>query len=289
MPGVRLSELAVSSRADLLAQYPELKMVVHPFMGAEDFIDGHYRHCLWFTDEQALRFGDIPEIKRRLDKVREMRLASPKAATRRDAETPHRFSEPRYVATQQIIMPSVTSERRNYIPVGWIGSETVISNLAFAIYHAEPWVFAVISSQLHMVWVRAVAGRLKTDCRYSNTICYNNFPFPDISAEQQRELDRKAEAALMAREHHYVKTIAQLYDPDTMPANLLAAHRALDAAVEQCYRAKPFTSDEERLECWYDAGPLALTAAPAAAMASTLFWYVSNLTFPILDALRPKF
>jgi hypothetical protein len=240
--------LSSDEKIQLLEQYPELKEVVRPFMGADDFINGHYRHCLWFTDEQALRFGDIPEIKRRLRKVKEMRLASPKAATRQDAETPHRFSERRYLETQQIIMPSVSSERRHYIPVGWIRSDTVISNLAFAIYHAEPWVFGVISSQMHMVWVRAVAGRLKTDYRYSSSICYNNFPFPDISAEQKRELDQKAEEVLGTREAYFMKTIAWLYDPDTMPAELLAAHRTLDAAVEQCYRSKPFTSDEERLE-----------------------------------------
>jgi hypothetical protein len=101
---------------------------------------------------------------------------------------------------------------------------------------------------MHMSWVRAVAGRLEERIRYSNTICYNNFPLPELSAAQTKELNRLAEAVLMAREHHHEKTIAQLYDPDTMPAELLAAHRALDAGVEQCYRSKPFTSDEERLE-----------------------------------------
>ena len=250
-------------KIELLERYPELKEVIHPFMGAEDFIDSHYRYCLWLSDEQALRFGEIPEIKRRLDKVREMRLASTKEATRRDAETPHLFSERRYLETQQIIMPSVTSERRNYIPVGWIGSDTVISNSTFAIYHAEPWVFGVISSQMHMVWVRAVAGRLKTDYRYSSTICYNSFPFPEISAEQKRELDQLAEEVLGVREDYHVKTIAWLYNPETMPAALLAAHRALDAAIERCYRTKPFTSDDERLEYLF-AEYERMTAAEAA-------------------------
>ena len=114
-----------------------------------------------------------------------------------------------------------------------------------------------------MVWVRAVAGRLKTDYRYSSSICYNNFPFPEISPEQKRELDGKAEAVLMVREEHFVKTIAWLYDPDTMPAKLLAAHRTLDAAVEQCYRTRPFTSDEERLEYLF-AEYERMTAAEAA-------------------------
>ncbi len=270
--------LSRPERDQLLAQHPELKEVVHPFMGAEDFIDGIRRYCLWFTDEQARLFKGITEIKRRLEKVREMRLASPKAATRRDAETPHRFSERRYISAPQIIMPSVTSERRDYIPVGLLGSDTVISNLAFAIYDAEPSLFAIISSQMHLVWVRAVAGRLEERIRYSNTICYNNFPLPDLSAAQTKELNRLAEAVLMAREHHHEKTIAQLYDPDTMPAELLAAHRALDAGVEQCYRAKPFTSAEERLEYLFalyeqmtaaEAGELFTPPAPTKGKAKT--------------------
>ena len=240
--------LSREERAQLLAQSPELQEVVHRFAGAEDYIDGIHRYCLWLTDSQAAKFKDIPEINRRLTKVREMRLASDKEATRRDAEKPHRFSEPRHVEASSIIIPCHSSERRDYIPFGYLGSDVVISNAALAIYHAEPWIFAVISSQMHMAWVRAVAGRLEERVRYSNTICYNNFPFPEISATQKKELGKCAEAVLKQREGYPEKTIAQLYDPDKMPADLLAAHHALDVAVEKCYRAKPFTSDEERLE-----------------------------------------
>lgn len=240
--------LSRPERDQLLAQHPELNEVIRRFAGAEDYIDGTYRYCLWMTDEHARRFKDIPEIKDRLAKVREMRLASPKVPTQRDAEFPHRFSERRYVEAPQIIVPSVTSERREYIPFGYLGSDVVVSNAALAIYNAEPWVFGVLTSQMHLAWVRAVAGRLEERIRYSNTICYNNFPLPDLSAAQTKNLNRLGEAVLVAREHHHEKTIAQLYDPDTMPPELLAAHRALDAGVEQCYRTKPFTSDEERLE-----------------------------------------
>jgi N-6 DNA Methylase len=240
--------LSREQKDELLEQHPECKEIVRRFIGAEEFIDGWSRHCLWMTDEQAKRFSKVPEIHRRIEAVRKMRLTSSKAATRAFAERPHQFTERRYSEVSQIIMPSVTSERRIYIPVGLLSGDTVISNLAFAIYHAEPWIFGVISSQMHMIWVRAVAGRLKADLRYSNTICYNNFPFPDISAAQKKELDAAAQEVLVERERHFPKSIAQLYDPDTMPANLLAAHRALDVAVEQCYRARPFTSDEERLQ-----------------------------------------
>ncbi|MDN5941765.1 MAG: N-6 DNA methylase [Nitrospira sp.] len=233
-------------RDQLLAQYPELKEVIRRFVGAEDYIDGFFRYCLWLTDEQARLFKSVPEIHRRLQRVREMRLASKKKATRRDAKFPHRFSEPRHEEAASIVIPRHSSERRPYIPFGYLGSDVVVADSASAIYHAEPWLFGVISSQMHMLWVRAVAGRLEERIRYSNTICYNNFPLPDISAAQKQEMNRLAEAVLAAREHHHEKTIAQLYDLDTMPAELLVAHRAMDKGVEQCYRTKPFRSDEPK-------------------------------------------
>jgi hypothetical protein len=270
--------LSRPERDRVLASHPDLKDVIHRFAGAEDYIDGTYRYCLWMTDEDARRFKDVPEVKLRLAKVREMRLASTKAPTRRDAATPHRFSERRHVAASSIIIPCHTSERRDYIPFGYLGSDVVVSNAALAIYGAEPWIFGVISSRMHMAWVQVVAGRIKTDYRYSNTICYNNFPFPAITTAQIAALNRISEAVLTTREHHHEKTMAWLYDPDTMPAELLAAHRSLDAAVEQCYRTKPFTSDSERLEYLFalyeqmtaaDAGELFAPPAPTKAKAKT--------------------
>ncbi|MBK8092975.1 MAG: class I SAM-dependent DNA methyltransferase [Verrucomicrobiaceae bacterium] len=240
--------LSREQRDELLEQYPECKEIVRRFVGAEDYIDGFYRYCLWMTDEQANKLKTIPILKQRLDKVRAMRLASTKAATRQDASTPHRFSEPRHEEAPSIIIPRHSSERRTYIPFGYLEKDNVVADSASAIYHAEPWIFALITSQMHMAWVRAVAGRLEERIRYSNTICYNNFPFPDISVAHKKELDVAAQEVLLERERHFPKTIAQLYDPDTMPAGLLAAHQALDATVEKCYRAKPFTSDDERLE-----------------------------------------
>jgi len=264
--------LSREQRMQLLEQHPECHEIVRRFVGAEDYIDGIYRYCLWMNDEQARRFEDIPEIKLRLANVRKMRLASPKVPTRRDAAFPHRFSERRYVEAPQIIVPSVTSERREYIPFGYLGGDVVVSNAALAIYNAEPWVFGLISSKMHMLWVRAVAGRLEERIRYSNTICYNNFPFPEIADAQRKGLDKHAEDVLSTRQHYPEKTIAWLYDPHTMPADLLTAHRTLDSAVEECYRAKPFTSDEERLEYLF-ALYEQMTAAEAgdlSAMPSSL-------------------
>ena len=131
--------------------------------------------------------------------------------------------------------------------MGFLDKETVISNLAFAIYDAKLWLFGLLTSKMHMSWVKAVGGYLGTSIRYSATLCYNTFPFPKISEAKRAEIEKAAEAVLMAREQHTEKTLAQMYDPARMPANLREAHSKLDREVESCYRATPFHSDEERL------------------------------------------
>ena len=130
----------------------------------------------------------------------------------------------------------------------FLNSDTVVSNATRVIYKAEPFIFALISSKLHIVWVKAVSGRLKTDMQYSNTLCYNTFPFPSINDSQKQELEKHTYRILEEREKHSEKTLAQLYDPDKMPQGLREAHHQLDLAVELCYRSKPFETDEERLE-----------------------------------------
>ena len=151
-----------------------------------------------------------------------------------------------------IIVPSVSSERREYVPIGYLGPDTVISNLAFAIYDAEPWVFALVTSRMHMAWLRAVGGKLKTDFRYSNTLVYNTFPVPDLTAAQKETLTQRALRVLDVREYHSEKTLAELYDPDLMPGNLRLAHKELDDAVDTLYRKSGFASDEDRLALLFD-------------------------------------
>ena len=265
-------------KRELVAQWPEALGLLRRTLGSAEFIDGVERWCLWIEDDALPLAKQIPPILNRIEKVREARLKSSDESAKKLANRAHQFRDRTTGRTSSILIPGVSSERRRYIPIGWIAAETIITNLAHVIYDAEPWVFGVISSQMHMVWVRAVAGRLKTDYRYSSAICYNNFPFPDINAEQKRKLEGKAEAVLRTREHHHEKTIAQLYDPDTMPNELLAAHRALDNAVEQCYRAKPFANDEERLEYLFalyeqmtaaEEGELFMPPTPTKAKAKT--------------------
>ncbi len=220
------------------------------FLGAKEFIQGQQRFCLWLEDATVTKALENLEIATRVDRVRQWRSESDRATTVRLSETPHRFAEIRQPDESYFVFPTVSSERREYIPVGMLESSTVASNQLYVIPQARRhiWTFAVISSRMHMVWVRAVAGRLKTDFRYSSSICYNNYPFPNISGEQKTALERRAEDILVVREKHPEKTIAHLYDPNKMPTDLLASHRVLDEAVERCYRTKPFATDEERLE-----------------------------------------
>lgn len=240
--------LSVNDRKTLLADYPQSNILARPFIGSSEYIRGLERYCLWIKDDHLPLAQSIPPIKERIKKVKEMRLASKDEGANKMASRSHQFREMKCAKEQLIIIPSVSSERREYIPIGFLDSNTVISNLAFAIYDPPTYIFAVISSRLHMTWVRAVAGRLETRIRYSSALCYNTFPFPDISEKQKTALEDYVFAVLDEREQHPEKTMAQLYDPDKMPDDLRQAHHAMDLAVEQCYRTKPFTSDEERLE-----------------------------------------
>jgi hypothetical protein len=177
-----------------------------------------------------------------------MRLNSSDESAHILAKRAHQFREVNETKTTTIIIPSVSSENRDYIPIGFIKNDIIISNLAFAIYNTEPWLFGLISSKIHLVWVRTVGGRLETRIRYSSALCYNTFPFPPISSSQKKELEKHVYNIIAEREKYPEKTLAQLYDPDIMPADLREAHHQNDLAVERCYRSKPFTSDEERLE-----------------------------------------
>jgi hypothetical protein len=240
--------LSPTEKEKLLADHPESSQLIRPLLGSSEYIRGLERYCLWISDDHLPLAQSIPPIKERIQRVKEMRLASRDQGANQMAARPHQFREMKSAKNQLLIIPRISSERRAYIPIGFLDSEIVISDLAFAIYDPPPYIFAVISSRLHMTWVRAVAGRLKTDYRYSSALCYNTFPFPDISEKQKTTLEDHVFKVLDERELHPEKTLAQLYDPDKMPVGLRRAHHEMDLAVERCYRAKPFSTDEERLE-----------------------------------------
>lgn len=240
--------LSLEEYKQLTQQDSRAKAYIKKFAGSKEFINDIPRWCIWIEDGDVKDASKIKFIKDRIEKVKAHREQSDRGATNTLAAIPHRFAEVRYKKTNSIIVPRVSSERREYMPIGFLNSDYVISDSAQAIYDAKEWVFAMITSRMHMTWLRAVAGRLKSDYRYSTALCYNTFPFPEINESQKQELEKRVYKVLAEREAHSEKTLAQLYDPDKMPDGLREAHHQLDLAVERCYRSKPFESDEERLE-----------------------------------------
>ena len=232
----------------LISEIPSSEKYIKRFMGSQEFIRDEYRFCLWIEDDEVLESKQIPLINTRITACKNERLSSKREATNKLANNSHKFGEIRYQSTDAIIVPRVSSERREYIPIGFVDKNTVISDSAFAVYDAELWLFALLTSKIHNVWVRAVGGKLEERIRYSATLCYNTFPFPKITKDQKKRLTELAEEVLLTRENHTEMTLGEMYNPETMPDDLKQAHHALDIAVEQCYRPEPFTSDDERLE-----------------------------------------
>lgn len=231
----------------LESDFPISKKYIRPIIGSKEFINKINRYCLWFHDEDLDLIYSIQPLNDRIQKVRISRQQGGIIA-QNYKDIPHRFYSVNTAKQSQIIIPRVSSERRIYIPIGFLDPSVIISDSAQAIYDPEPYVFAIINSKMHMVWFKATAGRLKTDYRYSSALSYNTFPFHQISSQRKEELTQSTFRILEEREKHPEKTLAQLYDPDKMPEGLKEAHRLNDEAVERCYRSTPFNSDEERLE-----------------------------------------
>ncbi len=217
--------------------------------GSAEFIRGLERYCLWIEDAHLGEALAIPAIAQRIEGVREMRLASPKAATIEAAESAHRFGEVRQSGNETVvIVPSVSSESRDYLPFGYESRGTIVTNLAFALFDAPLWNMALIASRLHLVWIATVCGKLETRYRYSNTLGWNTFPVPMLTEKNKADLTRCAEAILLAREAHFPATIADLYAEGKMPDNLRAAHERNDEVLERIYIGRRFKNDTERLE-----------------------------------------
>lgn len=233
---------------DFIVKYPDTKKYIKKYMGGSDFINGHIRHTLFIDDDELDAAKQNEEISARLEKVYEHRINSSEKSTQEKAKNPHQYYFASHKDSDSIIVPATSSERREYIPIGFLTQDTVISNSAMAVYDAQPWLFGVLHSKMHMVWVDAVGGKLETRYRYSAKLCYNTFPFPDITAKQKEIINQYVFAILDERAKFPEKTMAWLYNPDTMPKDLKNAHRELDEAIERCYRLAPFTSDAERLE-----------------------------------------
>jgi hypothetical protein len=235
------------------------------FCGSEELINGKQRYCLWIDDEGVDAATKSDFIVQRLGLVAENRSMSPAESTRQFAKRPHRFVQIAGSAEKTaIVIPTVSSESRSYLPVGYTTSETIVSNLAFALYDAPLWNMALIASRLHLVWIGTVCGKMKTDFRYSNTLGWNTFPVPLLTEQNKADLTACAEDILLAREAHFPATIADLYDPENMPENLRRAHERNDEVLERIYIGRRFRNDTERLEKLFELYTKMTAAASAA-------------------------
>lgn len=239
--------LSDAEKNDLENKHPQSAQYIKKFIGSAEFLRGLDRWCLRIEDKDLGEARIIGSINERLNKVTEHRLGSSEKSTQALAETPNKFYFWAHRDTNSIIVPRVSSERRDYVPIGYLDENTIISDAANAIYNVDPWVFGILTSRMHMVWMKAVAGRLKTDYRYSAALVYNNLPIPSLTDKQKEMLTTHVFEVLQARENHPEKTLSELYDPDKMPSELRLAHSDLDEIVEKLYRSKPFDSDEDRL------------------------------------------
>ena len=231
---------------------PRVGRYLRKIVGSKEFINGIERWCLWIPDKEAEDALKIPAISERVSKVRELRLQKSDSNARKLAEYPYRFREMRETHKNSLVIPSVSSENREYIPVGFITSKTIVSNLAFVIYDCDPWIFGVVSSKMHNIWIKAVCGGLETRIRYSNELGYNTFPFPPVSEDQRNEIKRLSYEVIAAREKEPDMTYADMYKKDSMSDDLRFAHHMLDIQIEKCYRDEPFVNDGERLDCLFE-------------------------------------
>jgi len=236
-------------KAAFLQLEPDAAPFFRRWIGSDEFINNIERWCLWLGDCPPAQLRQMPHAMQRVEAVRDFRLASKSAPTRKIAATPTRFHVENFPKTKFLIVPGVSSERRPFIPIGFLTPDVIASNLVNIIPDATLYHFGILTSTMHMAWMRQVGGRLKSDYRYSAGLVYNNFPWPENPTEKQKaSVEAKAQAVLDVRAKYTTSTLADLYDPLTMPADLVKAHADLDRAVDACYRPQVFTSDRQRVE-----------------------------------------
>ena len=232
----------------LLSCYPKASKLILPLYGAQEFIRGLQRYCLWIDDNQLDLAMSIPEIAKRIENVRITRIKSKDSSYNKLASRPHQYRDRNLAKYTTILVPQVSSESRDYLPTVMLRGCIGTTNQAFALYDVPIWNMALIASKLHLVWVATVCGKMKTDYRYSNTLGWNTFPVPKLTAKNQEDLKRCAEEILITRERHFPATIADLYDPEKMPEDLKRAHERNDEVLERIYIGRRFKNDTERLE-----------------------------------------
>lgn len=240
--------MTTQEREELLSNHPEASSLLRPLFGSKELQNSSSRWALWIEDSQLEFAKKISEINERINYVYDFRVASKAKTTKQYAKIPHKFAQRTIFNCSSIMVPSVSSENKVYVPINIFDSTAISTNLNMVIPTSDTFVFGVLTSRIHNDWVRAVCGRLGNGLRYSATVVYNTFPWPDVSAAQRKAIEALAEEVLLIREDYPSQTLAELYDPDKMPQPLLDAHKALDRAVEKLYRDRPFRDASERLE-----------------------------------------
>ena len=234
-------------KAEFLQREPAAEPFFRRWIGADEFINGYERWCLWLGNCPPQQLRAMPEAMKRVEAVRAERLASKSPPTQRLADTPTRFHVENMPAGDYVVVAKVSSERRRFVPIGFETPATFCSDLVFIVPEATVYHFGALTSTMHMAWVRAVCGRLKSDFRYSKDIVYNNFPWPSPTDTQRTAIEATAQGVLDARAAHAGASLADLYDPLTMPPDLVRAHQVLDRAVDAAYGYKGAPTDAARV------------------------------------------
>ncbi len=263
--------LTRGERDQLLESEPSLEKFVRRFMSSREYINNIERYCIWLVNANPSEMRNSSAIRNRLELVKSCRASSNRAATKKLAEFPALFGEIRQPTSSYVLVPCHSSQRRKYIPTSFFSPDVIVANSCLAIPDATLFEFGVISSETHMVWVRTVCGRIKSDYRYSAKLVYNNFPWPqDVADSQRQAVEIAAQGVLDAREQFPDASLADLYDPLSMPASLAKAHAKLDRAVDRCYRSQPFPHERSRVEYLFElyerlTAPLVADAKPKRA------------------------
>ena len=242
--------LTEDEAAELAANEPLSRNWIRPYIGATEFINNKSRYCLWMVNANPDDLKKCPEVMKRINSVRDFRASSKAAGTRKFAETPTVFCQIAQPDTDYIIVPKTSSGRRRYLPIGFMDKNTIASDLVFLIPDADLYHFGILMSNVHNAWMRTVAGRLKSDYRYSKDIVYNNFPWPDVTSQQKDMIEKTAKIIIDVRNSFSGSSLAGLYDPNTMPPTLRKAHQANDRAVMQAYGMPIKETDEAACVAW---------------------------------------
>ena len=242
-----------NEKEELVLKEPGAARYIRRYVGSQEFIHNEERYCLWLVNVDPVEIKKLPLILERLKKVSEFRLASKREGTRELAKTSSLFAFISHEESGYVLIPGVSSENRKYIPIGFMPKDVIASNACLIIPNAVLYHFGILESKMHMTWVRHVCGRLKSDYRYSNSIVYNNFPWPEEpSAEKVKAVEIAAQSVLDTRKKYSTSSLADLYDPLTMPVDLVKAHQALDRAVDSAYGRRSFKTDAERMNLLFE-------------------------------------